>query len=136
MNHGDHLYDGFQFVNVNSYQSVQLDSFTYPEIQQFLYIFDMLDAISLIGICNKEKIVRCLSLSLLQDSSKLKRLIAGHDPKKSLADLLYYNELAIKDKIIDRMTLIKMFKFRNVKTDVVCDSFTKTYSREDIETIL
>jgi hypothetical protein len=53
-----------------------------------------------------------------------------------LADLLYYNELAIKDNIIDRMTLLKMFKFRNVKTDVECDSFTKTYSREDIETIL
>ena len=34
------------------------------------------------------------------------------------------------------MTLIKMFKFRNVKQDIDCDSFTKTYSREDIEQIL
>ena len=76
-----------------------------------------MDAISLIGISNKEKIARNLSLVLIQESSKLKRLVAGQDKRKSLADLLYYNDLAIRDRIAERMTLIKMFKFKGMKSD-------------------
>jgi hypothetical protein len=90
---------------------------TYPEIHNYLYIFDLMDAISLIGISNKEKIARNLSLVLIQESSKLKRLVAGQDKRKSLADLLYYNDLAIRDRIAERMTLIKMFKFKGVNSE-------------------
>ncbi len=99
-----------------------------------MYIFDIIDSISLIGICNKEKIVRNLSLSLIQESGKLKRLIASHDTRKCLADLLYYNDFSIKDKIVERMTLIKMFKFRNQNNP--SDTFTKTYNRDDINEII
>jgi len=73
--------------------------------------------VSLIGICNKEKIVRSFCLVLIQESSKLKRLIAGEDKRKSLADLLYYNELAIRDRISEKMLLLKMFKFRGSRSD-------------------
>ena len=90
---------------------------TYPDIHGFLYIFDLMDAISLIGISNKEKIARNLSLVLIQESSKLKRLVAGQDKRKSLADLLYYNDLAIRDRISERMTLIKMFKFKGATSE-------------------
>jgi hypothetical protein len=45
------------------------------------------------------------------ESGKLKRLVAGEDKRKSLADLLHCNELVIRDKIAERLTLVKMFKF-------------------------
>ena len=111
---------------------------TYPEIHNYLYIFDLMDAISLIGISNKEKIARNLSLVLIQESSKLKRLVAGQDKRKSLADLLYYNDLAIRDRIAERMTLIKMFKFKGVNSEnsSSSDTFTKTYDRNEVGQII
>ena len=53
---------------------------------------------------------------MIQESSKLRRLIvsvASGDKRQSLADLLYYNDLSIKDKISEKMILLKMFKFKN-----------------------
>jgi hypothetical protein len=67
----------------------------------------------LVGLCSNQKICRGLSLSLMVESSKLRRLIAGFDTRKSLADLLYLNELTIKDRIVERCNILKMFKFRN-----------------------
>jgi len=146
--------NGVQFYNINSPSKSQKikrqpdsenqgakgagKAQTYPDIQNYLYIFDLIDSISLIGICNKDKRARNLSLVLIQESSKLKRLIAGHDTRKTLADLLYLNELAIKDKLVERLTLLKMFKFKNFKTENQSqyESFTKTYNLEDIGQIL
>ena len=75
----------------------------------------MLDIFSLLGISNKDRVSCNLSLSLMQKSSKLKRLIAGFDTRKSLADLLYYNEVNIKEKIIERLVFMKTFKLRAPK---------------------
>ena len=38
---------------------------TYSDIQSSLYLFDLLDAMSLIGMCNKDKVVRNLSIVLM-----------------------------------------------------------------------
>lgn len=52
------------------------------------------------------------------------------DDKKSLADLLYYNELAIRDRISERMTFIKMFKSSvNYSNE---EGPTKTYDRNKL----
>lgn len=95
----------------------------------------MLDTLSLLGISNKDRVARNLSLSLMQESSKLKRLIAGFDTRKSLADLLYYNEANMKDKIIERLVLLKTFKFRAPKNEqgTAYESFVKLYGRDEIE---
>ena len=89
----------------------------------------------MIGICNKEKRARSLSLVLIQESSKLKRLIAGHDTRKTLADLLYLNELAIRDRLAERVALLKMFKHKD-EGNSQPDCFTKTYNLEDFDQIL
>ena len=75
---------------------------------------------------------------LILEAGKLKRLVAGHDKRKSLADLLYYNELAIRDRISERMALVKMFKFRGAKSDSAQppDTFTKTYDRNDVDQLV
>jgi hypothetical protein len=104
---------------------------TYPEMPSLLYIFDLMDATSLIGMCNKDKMVRSLSLILVQESSKLKRLIAGHDNRKSLAELIYSNEMAIRDRIAERVTLTEMFKHKTSKP--AQEAFTRTYDRRDID---
>ena len=135
-------FSGILFVPINSGKKLKksLDPevpLTYPEIQQYLYIFDLIDTMTLLNICSNQKICRVLSLSLMQESSKLKRLISGGDSRKSLSDLLYYNEAAIRDRIIERMSIIKMFKFKNFKAEAnQVDTFTKIYKREDIEAIL
>jgi hypothetical protein len=111
---------------------------TYADIQGHLYLFDLLDAVTLIGLCNKEKVVRSLALVLLLESSKLKRLIAGQDKRKSLADLLYYNELAIRDRVSERMTLVKLFKSRGSKdpSQSPNDTFTRTYARAEMDEVI
>jgi len=112
---------------------------TYTDILSHLYLFDLIDAVGLIGICNKEKIVRSLSLVLIVESSKLKRLVAGQDKRKSLYDILYYNELAIRDRVSERMVIMKMFKFRGAKADPSekgCDTFTKVYDRSDMDQLV
>jgi cellobiose-specific phosphotransferase system component IIB len=50
-----------------------------------------------------------------------------------LADLLYFNELAIRERISEKMLLMKMFKFKAVKND---DVFTKAYSRNEIDQLI
>lgn len=67
----------------------------------------------------------------MQESSKLKRLIQGHDNRKSLAELIYSNEMAIRDRIAERVTLTEMFKHKSTKSTL--ETFTKTYDRRDIE---
>jgi hypothetical protein len=53
------------------------------------YIFDMIDLISLVGICNKERLVRQLSVILIIESGKMKRLMIKKDLyKKGLYDIL------------------------------------------------
>jgi hypothetical protein len=109
---------------------------TYSDILSHLYLFDLIDAVGLIGFCNREKIVRSLSLVLVLESSKLRHLVAGQDKRKSLYDLLYCNELAIRDRVAERMTLMKMFKFRAAKVDGPdkgCDTLTKVYDRSDLD---
>ena len=110
---------------------------SYPDIINHLYLFDLMDAITILGVSNKDRTVRSLSLVLMQESSKLKRLVAGHDQRKSLADLLYYNDLAIRDRIKDKMILLKMFKFRSqTSTEENDKTFTKTYDQAEIDQIL
>lgn len=114
----------------NGAHSAQL---TYPDIQNHLYIFDLMDAVSLIGMCNKDRMVRSLSLILAQESSKLKRLIGGHDNRKSLAELIYCNELAVRERIVERITLVEMFKHKAARGEGKSsqESFTRTYDRRD-----
>jgi hypothetical protein len=83
-----------------------------------LYLFDLLDAMSLIGICNKDRVVRSLSLVLMQEAGKLKRIVAGQDKRKSMADLLYTNELAIRERVAERMLLLLMFKSKPARGDL------------------
>jgi hypothetical protein len=66
----------------------------------------------------------------------LKRLIAGQDKRKSLADLLYYNDLAIRDRISERMAFVKMFKSSKNDLNRNKDSLTKTYDRNKLAQII
>jgi hypothetical protein len=58
-----------------------------------MYIFDMLDLITLLGICNKDRFMRQLSIILMAETGKLKRLLV-HQTKyrNGLYDILYYEK--------------------------------------------
>ena len=72
----------------------------YNRMVNYMYIFDITDMIGLIGICNKEKLIRQLSLILMVESGKLKRLLIPKDHyRKGLYDILYYNEDSFFDNI-------------------------------------
>lgn len=142
------LLDGVPFISIEStkrnrkqrralaegaYES-GVPAATYPEMPSLLYVFDLIDAASLIGMCNKDKMVRSLSLILVQESSKLKRLVAGHDNRKSLAELINSNEMAIRERIVERVTLTEMFKHKTSKP--AQEAFTRSYDRRDIDQII
>jgi len=43
------------------------------------------------------------------------------------------NDLAIRDRLVDRTGILEMFKHKTVKNSSECELFTKTYNRWDIE---
>ena len=103
---------------------------------QHLFIFDLVDAMALLGICCREKLTRNISLLLMQESSKLKRLVGGFGSRKSLGDLRYYNDLAIRERVVDRLLVLKLFKSRKKIEGRPTESFSKIYQREEVEAIL
>ncbi len=53
------------------------------------YLFETIDLMSLLGMCNKERIVRQLSVLLMIEAGKLKRLLFPKEGYKvSLYDIL------------------------------------------------
>ena len=85
---------------------------TYSDIYNHLYIFDLVDSIGLVGMCNRERIVRNLSIKLVTEAGKLKRLVAGHDTRRCIADILYYQDQLLRERLVDRLSILKMFKAR------------------------
>lgn len=77
----DHVTQSYQFVSIDSVKRrkrrvedggehlvnmVHLDSkLTYPDIDMHLYLFDLLDAISLVAVSHKDLLVRQLALMLM-----------------------------------------------------------------------
>lgn len=111
---------------------------TPEEIQGHLYLFDLIDALALVGLCNKEKMVRSLSLVLVQEAGKLKRLVAGQDRRKSLADILHSSELVIRERIAERMLLVKMFKHKAAtgEPSEAQETMTETFGRAEVEQVI
>mmetsp|Transcript_9347 Transcript_9347/g.14137 ORF Transcript_9347/g.14137 Transcript_9347/m.14137 type:complete len:229 (+) Transcript_9347:4107-4793(+) len=65
------------------------------------------------------------------------------DSRKSIADLLYSNELAIRERLVDKLTLLILFKSRTSGSDDDNGEskpgdlqFAKVYNREEIDLIV
>lgn len=64
-------------------------------------MFDLIDMVSIISLCNKDIFARSLGCILIQETGKLKRLLVHKDKQRFiLSDVLYYN----RDKMIDSLT--------------------------------
>ena len=71
----------------------------------------MIDTISLLGICNRDRLVRQLSTVLIVEVGKMKRLLVRKDKyRRSLYDLLEYNRDKIREKMVDMMLIFNSFK--------------------------
>lgn len=64
-------------------------------------MFDLLDMVSILSLCNKGIFTRSLGCILIQETGKLKRLLIHKDKQRFiLSDVLHYN----RDKMIDNLT--------------------------------
>lgn len=102
-------------MTVLGYQVIKMDEFgqsnNQKEAKGFTYLFDMLDAVSLLCMCNKDTLVRQLSFVLLAESGKLKRLLTvPSDDNLCLNDLLIQKSDEVFDKVIDTLLIYLPFK--------------------------
>ena len=99
-------YTVFDLVSAGgeSLQATALDDAAknmYKELHQHLQMFDLLDMVSILALCNKEIFARSLGCILIQETGKLKRLLVHKDKQRFiLSDVLYYN----RDQMIDNLT--------------------------------
>ena len=69
-------------------------------------MFDLLDMLSVLGLCSKDMFARSLSCILIQETGKLRRLLIRKEKQRHvLADLLYYHRDKMIDTIIGRISI-------------------------------
>jgi hypothetical protein len=67
-------------------------------------MFDLLDMVSMISICNKDSFVRSLGCILITETGKLKRLLIHKEKQRYiLSDLLYFNRQKLIENIVKRI---------------------------------
>jgi hypothetical protein len=89
------------------------DSEHQETINQHLYLFDFLDMIGLLAMCNKNALLRSIGCLLVTETGKLKRLLVHKDKHRpSLTDILYQKpsremtgQVSITDGIIQKLSL-------------------------------
>ncbi len=80
-------------------------------------MFDLLDMVSLISLCNKDIFVRSLGCILIQETGKLKRLLVHKDKQRFiLSDILYYNRDRLVDNLTKRLCIFHGLKEQGFKT--------------------
>ena len=83
----------------------------YRELHQHLKIFDLLDMISLLAICNKDNFVRSLGTILSVETGKLKRLLVHKDKQRYiLSDILYYHRGKLQESLVQKLAIFYSFK--------------------------
>ena len=88
----------------------------YRELHQHLKIFDLLDMVSLLAICNKDNFVRSLGTILSVETGKLKRLLVHKDKQRYiLSDLLYYHREKLQDALVQKLAIFYGFKGQGFK---------------------
>lgn len=82
-------------------------------------MFDLLDMVSILSLCNKDIFARSLGCILIQETGKLKRLLIHKDKQRFiLSDVLHYNRGNMQENLIKRLTIFYGFKgqgFRSQK---------------------
>jgi len=93
----------------------------------YTYLFDMMDAVCLLSMCNKETLVRQLAFVLLSESGKLKRLLMVPSEKSlSLSDMLINKGEELRASIIESLLVYTPLKQQSLEI----------YSKEGFESLL
>ena len=80
-------------------------------------MFDLIDMISLLSLCNKDTFARSLGCILIQETGKLKRLLVHKDKQRYiLSDVLYYNRDQMIDNLTRRLNVFYGLKGQGFKT--------------------
>jgi hypothetical protein len=73
--------------------------------------------IALLGLNNRNSLIRQLSVILMAENGKLQRLLVpSHQYVKGLYDLIYYETESIQQSIITKLTLLHPFKYGEIKS--------------------
>ena len=89
----------------------------YKELHQHLQMFDLLDMVSILSLCNKDIFVRSLGCILIQETGKLKRLLVHKDKQRyNLSDVLYYNRDKMLDSVVKRLSVFYALKGQGFKS--------------------
>lgn len=81
------------------------------------YLFDAMDMVALLGCNSKDALVRQLSIILMAESGKLKRLLIPKEVyKHSLYDVFYYSSDEIKEQLVKRMLIVNPYKQGELKS--------------------
>lgn len=73
--------------------------------------------IALLGLNNRDTLIRQLSVILLAENGKLRRLLVPSDLYiKGLYDILYYETDLIQQSIISKLTLLHPLKYGELKS--------------------
>ena len=79
-------------------------------------MFDLLDMVSILALCNKEIFARSLGCILIQETGKLKRLLVHKDKQRYiLSDVLYYNRDLMIDNLTKRLSIFHGLKGQGFK---------------------
>ena len=87
--------DGLELLSTSSNEStpqlVQKKLASDQASRKIAYIFDAVDMIVLLGISSKERLIRQLSVVLMAENGKLKRLLVPKETyAQGLYDVVYY----------------------------------------------
>jgi hypothetical protein len=77
--------------------------------QKHLQLFDLLDMVSLVGMSNKDHLVRVISCLLVTESGKLKRLLIK-ESRDFLSDILYSEKETLKKSLQQKLLIFDSFK--------------------------
>lgn len=80
-------------------------------------MFDLIDMLSVLGLCSKDIFARSLSCILIQETGKLRRLLIRKEKQRHvLADLLYYNRDQMIDALVGRVSIFYGLKGQGFKS--------------------
>ena len=79
-------------------------------------MFDLIDMVSIISLCNKDIFARSLGCILIQETGKLKRLLVHKDKQRFiLSDVLYYKRDHMIDNLVKRLSIFHGLKEQGFK---------------------
>ena len=79
-------------------------------------MFDLIDMVSIISLCNKDIFARSLGYILIQETGKLKRLLVHKDKQRFiLSDVLYYKRDHMIDNLVKRLSIFHGLKEQGFK---------------------